>query len=293
MSTINNNGTHTNAKEAIRHSAEGYPLLGFCCYWSISEFRVTFAEFLKALEDLGISKDIANETQARTALQQAMDEVNEGRKGAFRRKIMDDKKETVFVNVASEVDQINRDVKFETETKAALDKDSKAVVIEGPNRQVIQEKYLQFRGTYTSNQFRTAILRFLRQYCDAITVRDRGGIYFVPSTKKEEFDRLEQLFSRFPGCSIDIIPVIDTAQAKKSIWKGLVGEVEEELNLMSEDMGKLDNDISERSLKLRVERYGKLREKIQDYEVLLTGTATDLKDRLADIQKKLEEKLVK
>lgn len=279
-------------RTTISRSAEGYPLIGYCVYWSIAGDLVTrYSAFLKHLEECGIPTEVARAPQAKSALIRAMHEQNKGKKTAFHRKVVDDKDIAAFAMVQSNVDRTNLDVDFQTETKISFDKDTKQIRVTGTNADEIAARYEENKDVYNSDNFRAVTLRFIEKYCDSISIRERGGVYFIPAHRLDNFAALQKLFALFPSCSVDVIPVIDTAQAKKSMWKSLIGEVTAEIQAMKDDVVNIDKDSSERSVEIRLARYRALKDKVENYETLLSGTATELKSEVENLSKTLLAKL--
>jgi len=280
-------------REAIKRSADGYPLLGYCVYWSISEFKITYREFMERLEQAGLPSDLATENNLKSALIQSLKDATKGLKNKFHRKVLDDDKRAVFAIVNSEVDAQNTDVNFSTETKATLNKEHMHIVVEGPDKELIEKHFEQNIGAMDQDRFRNVVLKYLNKHCSAVSIRDRGGVYFVPSTMQTEFDLLGQYFSKFPGCSLDIVPIIDTQEAKHSMWKALVGDVQAELVSLQDDLKDMTVDTQKRSIEHRVEKFKSLRDKVEMYEILLNGTAKELKDSLDQVGTKLHDMLAK
>lgn len=279
-------------KKSIAKSAEGYPLLGHCIYWSINKFEASISELANALKQADIDPSLAKEPRAKTALTKAMKEMAKGRKGAFHRKAIDSEEKATFVVVSSKVDYKKDDVKFKTGTKATLDKSSHALNVEGDDAEVIREKYDEFKTKYTSDQFVAMVKRYIFTHCNAITVRDSGGVYFIPSTHNEELKKLRELFSSFPNAtSMDVIPIIDTKEAKKSMWKALVGKVDRDIMDMKEELENLPRDPRAGVIEARLEKYKSLRDKVDSYENLLSHTAKDLKDKIEEIGSIIKRRL--
>lgn len=278
-------------KKTLAKSAEGYPLLGYAVYWSIKGVQIPQADFAKLLNKLGIPQSVAPDIREKSALNAAIREQSKGRRDVFHRSVLNDQEKAGFVISRSEVTNARKlDVSFSTETKIHFDKHSKQVTVEGDRKDEIQSSYEHLKDTYTSERFRTVTLRIIRDLCQAVTIRDKGGFYFIPSTHDEWFKKLQKLFEAFPECEIDLIPVIDSKAAKKSIWKALVGEVEGELAEMEEKIAKYPD--SERARNSRLDEYKALREKVENYGTLLSGTASEFEDRLKDIAKKIKTAFV-
>jgi len=279
-------------KETIAKSAEGYPLLGYAIYWSISDVAVKYDAFVMMLENLGLPSDVATAVQAKSAAIKAIKAETKGRGNAFHRKAMDNDAKAGFAIVTSQTtDEENVDVQFQTETKVVLNKGDKTLQVDGPNADSIKATYEYMKDTYTSERFRNVILKLVKGYLQGMSIRERGGVYFVPSSHNADFEKLQALFELFPTCSLDVVPIIDTAQAKKSMWKTFTADITAELKGMQDDLHTLPVDASERSVQVRLDRYNSLRDKVEMYEILLNSTADDLKQELQLIGFSLKSRL--
>lgn len=291
-------------KNSIATSAEGFPLLGTCVYWSFSEVKVSHKEFIGMLDELGIDKTIAPPTRHKSAVQKALksfvkssNKEQDQKKAVFSRKVVDDKDLAAFAVVQPEVNAANFDLDFNTELKVRMDKKTKNLLIDGTEEAKTQLNSLveEYKDSYTTDQIRSTVLRYIHEMCKGITVRDNGGIYFVPSTEKESLLKLESLFKKISNkaasCSVDTIPVIDTAEASKAMWKALVGEANRDLQDFRKDLEAVDADLTDRAQERRFKKYQDLRLKIEMYETLLNGTATDLKQDLKNIEMSFRRKI--
>jgi hypothetical protein len=273
--------------------ADGFPLLGYAVYWSISDINVKYDSFVEMLESLGIPSEIATAVQTKSAVIKAIKSDTKGRKNSFHRSVVDNEAKASFAIVTSStVDEANDDIAFHNETKVVLNKGSKTLEVTGPNSDEIKASFEAFKETYTSDRFRNVVLKLVKNYCQGMSIRERGGVYFIPSSHNDMFTKLESLFKMFPTCQLDVIPVIDTTQAKKSMWKTFVGEITTDIQRAKEDIKALDTDSSDRSLQVRLDRYEKLKDKVENYEMLLNGTATELKAELMSLGSEIRKKMV-
>jgi hypothetical protein len=278
-------------RSLIASSAEGYPLLGECAYWSLTNINMVFSEFVAKLQEAGISPEIAGEVRSKSALVRAIQKETATRKNSFYRTI-ESPAHTLFVIVAQRLDASTANkVDFQTDTQIIFDKKTSQIKVDGYNAQAVHDGYKAEQGFYNVDNAREAILRYLRQECMAISVRDNGGVYFVPSTYSAEFQKLQKFFAFFPQCSLGIIPVIDTAQAKKSMWKSLVGEIEAQLASEKEKL-QTNPPTTDRGIEARLKVFKSLQSKVEMYETLLTGTASSLKTELSSLSALLKQHLV-
>mgnify|MGYP001255332455 CR=1 FL=1 len=280
-------------KARISKSLEGFPLLGYAVYWSLENIKITHSDFKALLVKVGLDPDVAPEVRVKSALIRAIRAETKGKKKTFHRKLTDTKDRAGFAIVDTDsVNEENLDVTFETSTRVALDKNTKMVKIEGSNEQSIRDSFDSFRDLYTTDMFRNVVLKLVKGDCQGIGVRPKGGVYFVPSTHNETFQKLQALIVSFPGCSLDVIPVIDTQNAKKSMWKSLNHEIREDLDQLKLEVEELGDDPQDRSVQIRLERYKAIRAKVENYETLLNSTADGLKMELENLTAALTAKLV-
>jgi hypothetical protein len=155
----------------------------------------------------------------------------------------------------------------------------------------VKEDFETLKDHYTANQFRAAVIRFIFNHCEGISVRDRGGMYFIPSHHNAQFNKLEKLFDKYPGNNLTVIPVVDGQVAKKSIMSTLTGDVQTEIENLKKDFENMKEDSTERSVNTRLEKYKKLRDKVENYEALLEGSASELKAALDKLSKAVVTKL--
>lgn len=275
----------------ILPSVDGYPVIGHIISWTIRDFEMTLQDADDLLDAHDIPKDVRSKTSEKSAATRAVRETAKKTKDRFHKKVKDSDV-AAFAIVDTEVDESQMDVDFATETTVVFDKESKTLKTSGASGRKVKELYDHYKGMFTGHQFRATMLRYLRRYCAASTLRDGGGIYFIPSTHQAAFESLVGVFDALEaaGCDITPIPIIDTEQAKKSMWKTFVGEVATEIQRFSDDVDKTD-DMTERMMEGRMNKYTALKEKVDIYETLLQGTADELRDDITKLTKKLQKKL--
>lgn len=277
-------------KTNILPSVDGYPVLGYIISWSIKDFEMTINDANDLLTTHNIPEDVRSQTSEKSAAVRAVRETAKNTRDRFHKKVKDtDVAAFAIVDAAVNAEQM--DVDFATETTVVFDKETKTLKVKGASGNRVQELYKQYKDMFTGYQFRTTILRYIRRYCAAATMRDGGGIYFIPSTHGEHYQNLINLFGSLSsvGCDLTPIPIIDTVQAKKSMWKTFVGEVNESIKRFSDEIDKVD-DLSEKMMSNRLEKYNAIKEKVDIYETLLQGTADEMRESITKLTKKLQNK---
>lgn len=278
--------TTNTVKQAIAKSAEGYPLLGWIVYWSTSGFREEVAKIKYVLHTLGIDEDYAGLVAPSTALQAAFDSRASGN---VKKHSVRGEKQTIVALVKGSASGAN--VLFDAVTKGYLMGDNAHV--EGEGAAEILDEFHTRKNVYTNTQFVGLVKKYIAQEASSLTLRDHGGVYFIPAHKEAEFKKLCALFGSFDAATLDIVPVIDTAQAKRSVWSALTSDIETEIASLEEQLAGWDKDGDPRDgvIQRRLEQYSALKEKVEDYSMLLSGTATDLKEKLDKVASELKKKL--
>lgn len=275
-------------REAIAKSAEGYPLLGWVLYWSTSGFKEDVSKIKAVLAQLGIDEDYAGLVAPSTALQAAFDSATCGAKNLKKHSVRAENK-TIIALVRGSAS--GADVLFNAVTKGVLVNDD--ALVEGEAADQILAEFQTRKSIYTNTQFVSLVKRYLTDEAASLTLRDHGGVYFVPAHKHDEFQKVCGLFSAFPAARLDILPVIDTAQAKRSVWSALTADIEGEIAGLQEQLAGWDKDGDPRDgvIQRRLEQYAALKDKVEDYSTLLAGTATELKEKLDQVAAELKKKL--
>lgn len=290
--------TKDSIKKKIARTAQGWPLLGHLLWWSFSEMVLGYEEFKVLLTDCGIDPKVANPIRKKSAITHAMDAFIKGEgKAKFKRKPADTPEATVWVIVHQAMDVSSQDVTFTTETKVVFNKkDETHHVIGAPEvKEKLNELIELYEKSYTTDQIRSAIIRYLYDDCMGVMVRETGGVYFCPSTHQEQFDKLTKLFKKVAElgfCSIDTTAVVDEPESAASMWRCMTTEARADMSEMRKDLEDLRANPSQRVQENRLEKYLALKTKIQMFESLLNGTASDLMGELDKIETAFRERLL-
>lgn len=277
-------------RDQLARSAEGVPLIGWFVYWSITNVKANYTDLVALMSSVGLNTDAATPIRGKSAFIRSVEDVAKAN-NARHQKILDNEARTVYIVVKTHVDSVAMDASFTTETKAIFNKASETIEVQGPFQSEIQSQYDDLKNNYYSDQFRDMILRLMDRHCEYIAIRDRGGIYFVPSLHEEGLDLIKVLFKSFPECYFATVGVANMGEAKKEMWRTLMGEVTTELSKMKVDLSTSGPEMSNASMQVRLDRYQALKQKVENYEIVLSGTADALKNELNDLTQLLHIKL--
>lgn len=277
-------------KQAMVQSAEGYPLLGWMIWWSHSGFDENIANIKKALMDLGIDEDYASPTAASTALQASFDAATLGQsKSNLKKHSVKAESQTILALVRGTA--TGADVLFDAITKGYLLGEDAHVTGEFADH--ILADFQKRKASYNGQQFVNMVKDYIQDEADALTLRDAGGIYFIPAHKKDEYEKMLKLFEAFPAAQLDVFPLVDSAQAKRSIYTALTADIEGEIAKLQAEIAKWNEEGDPRDgvVARRLDEYRELKEKVGDYSTLLQGAASGLQEKLDQVAEALRKKL--
>jgi hypothetical protein len=283
-------------RELINKSSEYSNSIGSVLCWSITGFRDSVTSIRDNVNRAGLDGNLVGNVRNKTAFLKSVDHVAK-EIGARVEKGPDNQAVCVRIIIYTQVDPDNYNVTVQTSTKAVLVKGTGEVKFRdlngqeltqlSPAEEEIKNRYNYWLHHYDSDQMRDLVLYLLKHYCDYLTVRDRGGMYFVPRTNDEQLSKIKALFALYPEASLLTLGVPDTANERRFMWDAFKAEVEAEIKTMETDFSDLTGVESDRSIKVRVERFAQLEAKVDNYAFLLQGTADKLKDRLGSLAKTL------
>lgn len=275
-------------KQKIQTEAAPHKLLGYVCYWSMTAFRIPLADFKKHLEACEIDAKIYGKTVTEKSYANAAVKVQTKGLKKFHRKTEDkDNKRTVFAIINEQVDQA-ADFHHGQESKIAFDHETKSLQVQGTYKQEIENRYEQFKGTISTEQFRDRVLTFVKNTCNGISLNDTGGVYFVPISADADLQKLKKLFGFMTGCAIECWPIVDQDAIKQSMWKSVTADVQAKIANFNKELDEMQGKkLSAPVIQRRVDAYKKLNTVVSMYEGLLSGAAQELMSGIAGVQKRL------
>lgn len=118
----------------------------------------------------------------------------------------------------------------------------------------------------------------LMKACKAVSLRDTGGIYFVPRQSLGDWHWMVQAIRAASNHVIFEMPCMRTDDAVRAIVDALTQEAEAEVAALSEELDKTiegETKLGGRALDSRLAKADRVKEKVASYETLLgTGLAT-------------------
>lgn len=282
---------------------------GTMVYWEISDMNTS----KDALKALGM-EDYLPRNDAKASLIKALHIVTKGNKKFYKR-YGDEGKFVNFTVVNPEVivEQGIIDVNFTKEITVRLEKSSGLLEItqgqDGSFFEKIKGLYQQERQTINSTQFRAVLTKYIRSVAFGVSMRSRGGIYFIDQRRQQAVDALNEVFSAYPRKMLLYkIPMFDEAGTRIALRDAVVGDITAEiegavntLQIAIENAqkaadeeaeaapGEADAKLSERIVQNKVDEANEILVKIEFYQEALAGQQSVLAAKVAKLKEVVTE----
>jgi hypothetical protein len=221
---------------------------------------------------------LPEEPTAERALKQAVREAQVGQRDRLIRLGLDNEAEIVFAIVRESHDDAGN-VTYVQEARVRLDRTSEAINSDVTSHDIVQAVFAGFRmlrTTHTADDVRRAIVKALGTWV-AVTLRDGGGIYWVPAVYAAELRRLQGAVEKI-GASRVNVPVHESQDANRALGAIATASLEAELAQLQAEIAAFVSSPPERTSTLtrRLEAFAALRDRAKLYRGVLAITVTDL-----------------
>jgi hypothetical protein len=148
----------------------------------------------------------------------------------------------------------------------------------------IQDTFVQLRDTHTADDVRRTVVRTLHTLA-AVTLREGGGVYWVPRTHAATVRKLEQAVGRLGKSTFHVVPVHHTDDASRTLGVVARGSLEADLAALREELESFKAQPPDRpsTLHRRLEAFEELRGRAQLYRDILHVQVEDLESHLTSM----------
>jgi hypothetical protein len=275
--------------------ATGGQHLGDLIWWSLAEARIDTT----TLENIWAGARLAPEflpepPTAEKALKAAIREAATGQPDRLIRLGKEDEAEIVFA-VVRETRHDDGSVTYQQETRIILDRRAESVSSDIPGHDlapVIATRFTELRATHTPDDVRRAMMKTL-DACAAVTLRDHGGVYWVPAPHAETVRRLQSAIEKIGSSRVYLLPVHASADANRTLGDAAKLAIEDELaGLRAEVEGFLAAPPDRVStLVRRLDAFEALKSRAELYRQVLNVHVQDLETTLRDLSTSVEKLL--
>ncbi len=271
----------------LAKASTGVPVLGHTIWWTIRDVEEPAAKMEEVLERTLGKEFMPGEPGKKRALRLALDAIES--KGLVRR-IRDDEVMTAYALVREVVDRSAIDIELEKRNIVIFDKRSKELEFRAEHKNSeIRELFERYSTVYTANDIRGVVLEFVRAR-HGITLRETGGIYFLPHSQDVE---LLRKFVEEMGGEFYSLPIVDSGKARGQMMNLVRLELLRDIEVAAEDVKRLaaKEGTQAGTYRNRLEDFQKLEAKMNAYVDLLKIDASEMETRLRGLRDEVSRAL--
>jgi uncharacterized protein DUF6744 len=269
--------------------------LGDMVWWTLSDASLDRTSLVAKWTGAGLSADLLPEPPtAEKALRLAVRSSQVGQTEYLVRLAKDADGELIYA-VVREENLGGGKLEHNQEAQVELKKAARAIVSDVPGHtlvRAIDESFHQLLDTHTSDDVRRTLVRTLHTL-SAVTLREGGGVYWVPRTHAETVRRLEQAVGQLGKSVFYVVPVHQTDDGTKTLGVVARGSLETELAALREELEAFKAQPPDRpsTLQRRLEAFEELRSRAQLYQDILHIQKEDLEQQLTSMAASVEQML--
>jgi hypothetical protein len=277
---MNDNGTGTSVRTDVMAvtNSEG---VGAMVWWEL-QGGVSMADLRAAWGRNGLDCSlIPTENPTRRALRRALDELPAK---AHLVRPLANKQGFSLVAESGEGEALS----YQQEVTVVL-QDDQTLRITGAQPtldDMIRANYVHALATFSSIEVSSILLRLV-DTLSSVTLRDRGGFYFLPPASIATFRKAAQAFKEVSGCVCYEVPAMRSDEAVAAILAAVEKEALTEGQSLEQVLS--DTEASARTLSTKSKAVARIEAKVASYETLLGAKLTDVQNALAALRAKLVE----
>ncbi|ACL64466.1 hypothetical protein A2cp1_1121 [Anaeromyxobacter dehalogenans 2CP-1] len=267
--------------------------VGDMLWWTLQDARISRARLEEVWTGAGLSTALLPEPPTpEKALRTAVREAAVGQQGHLIRLGKEDDDELVFAVVEEQRDGAGN-VSYRQEARLILQKQATpALASDAPDHELVRavrERYEGLLRTHTPDDVRRALVKTLAS-CAAVTLREHGGIYWVPAPFAATLRRLQMAVAGIGGSRIDVVPVHASPEASKALGDAARSALEQDLALLTAEIDAFLREPPDRvsTLTRRLATFDELRAKARLYHSVLHVQVSDLDAKLDDLTRHVE-----
>lgn len=269
--------------------------LGDMLWWTLSDARIDRKTLESIWQSASLeSKYLPEPPTSEKALKTAAREGAVGQAERLIRLTKEDEHEVVFA-VVHETKHPDGSASYTQEARVILDRVSEQLTTDQPGHDLagaIQAAFVRLRHTHTPDDVRRAMLKTLDS-CAAVTLREHGGIYWVPAPYAETVRKLQLAIERIGTSRVYVLPVHKSDDASRTLGDVAKSAVEEELEALKQEIQGFMKSPPERisTLVRRLDAFEAVRAKAQLYKQILAVQVVDLDQTLSELTSSVEKLL--
>ena len=267
--------------------------VGDLLWWTLTDARITRSLLESVWANAGLAPGLLPEPPTpEKALKTAIRESQVGQHDHLLRLGKEDDNEIVFAVMVEARDSAGN-VSLTQEARVRLDRHAPAQLdSDRPGHDLvvaISTGYDRLLTTHTADDVRRALVKTLNS-CAAVTLRENGGVYWVPAPYAETLRQLQRAVSNIGASRLDVVPIHGSAEATVALGHAARASIDEEISVLRAEIEGFIVDPPERASTLarRLETFEALRSKARLYHTVLQVQVQDLETALNKLTLQVE-----
>ena len=285
---------HISSLERLRTVLQGAgEHLGDMVWWALSDASLKRSDLERIWQAAGLGVELLPEPPTpEKALRLAVRSAQLGQSDHLIRAAKDSEGELIYAVVREE--RLGEGVlAHRQEARVILEKTGGTVSSDMPSHplaQAVLDAFSCSRNTHTADDVRRTLVKTLRTY-SAVTLREGGGVYWVPRTFAAQLRQLEQAVRELGSSQLYVVPIHQTAATSKTLGAVAKGSLEAELAALKEELEEFKAVPPDRpaTLERRLETFDQLRSRGQLYRDILQVEVDDLEEHLDAMAASIQE----
>jgi hypothetical protein len=275
------------------HTVSAGKHVGDIIWWQLANARIQRSLLESVWSNAGLSAAWLPEPPTpEKALRTAVRESQVGQHEHLVRLGKEDENELVFA-VLLETRDGTGNVSVTQEARVRLDRHAPSHLdSDHPGHELvaaISSAYDRLLTTHTPDDVRRALLKTLTA-CAAVTLRDHGGVYWVPAPYAETLRQMKEAVSHIGASRIDVVPIHASPEANAALGNAARASLDEEISALRTEIDGFLAEPPERASTLtrRLEAFEGLRAKARLYHTVLEVQVQDLEAALNKLTLEVE-----
>ena len=291
-----------NKSQLVSQFTEGTKTLdicGFLCWWTVKRVDIIREQLIALLKQCGIDEKFARSHNYRAAFIRSLRELEENR---IIRPVEENSGAMVYQFTAeTQVDEESVKLKYDPETLVTIDKGvyrktkniAQAITGREDIRQRLIDLFEEKKDKYHSSDITRLIQRIFSERADIVSLRETGGVYYVPTEFEGVLQSVAQLVNNIGNSSFEFFPLPDVEACRSAVANAVDNEMRVDLEKMEEEVKLVENgdkEVTQRWRNHKVKTLEKIAERITRYQDVLADATSK---QLADDFESLKESILK
>ena len=262
-------------------------MLGEIITWKIQGVAIGHADLLAGLMASDLDCDVAKELAPRNAFARACSKLNNER---IIRKVAEDHSTISFQFTREALEDGKFSYHFES--LLFLDKHSGNITSENLElEQLAKEEFGRCLESRSANDVTRLVQRLFERHADLFTIRDQGGVYFVPEVHQDFVVKVES-FVRNIGGSLQRFPIpAGSPQGDRAVQEAVANGLQGIIDEHMEAVAKFGEDTRPDTLHRAEEKIRITKLKIEGYGLYLDKKRSDLEASLQQASELLRSRM--